>query len=161
MLLSGQRPTDCRARNLILVAESHGFRREPDLHPRAYDEQLYEDAAAAHDFLDRRHPETVEVALARPEVIGPAEAAERIVESGRVTLADAERIIKAAEDRGFAPATSGLPLLAIIERFDQCKAAVAYFWGAEPEVLNELLGDRARLAPTPDDAWIPCPTCGR
>lgn len=158
---AAENPTDRQARNLILVAEEHGFRRCPELHPRAYDAELHVDAAAARAFLERHHPTALADALLRPDPIGPEEAAERILESGTVSLADVESVIAAAEARGFVAPTNDLPLLAIVIRFDQGKAAVAFLWETEPATLGELLGDRTLLAPTPADAWIPCSSCGR
>lgn len=94
-------------------------------------------------------------------VVGELVAAERIVEGGRVTLADIDPIIRVAEARGFLAPTIELPRDPMTERFDTAKAAVAYLWQFDQAALEGVLGEVAQLAPTPDDAWIPCAWCGR
>jgi hypothetical protein len=145
---------DRQARNVILAAERHGFRREPDLHPRWYDALLHEDAEAARAFLTADQPILLAEALTHPETIPPREAAARIAD-GRASLADMERIIEAAEGLGFSVPVIDLPLHDVVKRFEQGEAAIAFLWEARPETLNELLGELALLAPTPDDAWFP------
>jgi hypothetical protein len=153
--------SDRELRNAIIAAEPHGFRREPDMHPRAYDADLREDGRDACAFLAERHPVLLREALGRPDPIGPEEAATRIMDSGRITCADTDPVIDAAERRGFVAPTTDLPLMPAMVRFDQAKAAVAYLWEFDQDALVDVLGDAALLAPTPDDAWFPCPSCGR
>ena len=153
--------SDCQARCAIVAAEQHGYHREAELHPRSYDARLREDGQAAHDFLAARLPAVVDEALSRPDPIGPETAAIRIVDDGRVSLADAELLIRAAAARGFVAPTIDLPLGPMMAQFETAKAAVAHLWRCDQAALEEVLADRALLAPTPDDAWIPCPSCGR
>jgi hypothetical protein len=83
------------------------------------------------------------------------------MDSGRITCADTDRVIDAAERRGFVAPTTDLPLTPAMVRFDTAAAAVAYLWEFDQGALVDVLGDTALLAPTPDDAWFPCPSCGR
>jgi hypothetical protein len=156
-----QRLTDCQARNVILAAESRGFRREPGLHARAYDQQLHDDAIDVYAFLTATTPEALRDALSRAEPIPADEAARRIMASGRVTFATVTIVLELAASRGFDPPVSDLPIRDDIRRWEQATAAVAFLWDTGFRALEDALGDAARLAPTPDDAWVPCPTCGR
>jgi hypothetical protein len=156
-----QRLTDRQARNVILVAESRGFRREPGLHARAYDHQLHNDATDGYAFLATTDPEALPDALSRPEPIPADDAAQRIMASGRVTFATVPIVLELAASRGFDPPVSDLPIREDIRRWQEATDAVAFLWDAESRALEQALGDAVRLAPTPDDAWVPCPTCGR
>jgi hypothetical protein len=76
----------------------------------------------------------------------------RITETGCFSVADADIVLRAATARGFQPPPSDLPLLAHAIHWDQARAAVAYFWEQDPEQLEALIGETARLAPLPDTA---------
>jgi hypothetical protein len=143
-----------QARATILAAESLGFEREPDLYPAHYDHGLHEDAQYAAEYLRERDPARLEAALASDEPILAQCAAWRITETGRFSLADADIVLRAATARGFQAPPSDLPLLANAIRWDQARAAVAYFWEQDPEQLEALIGEMARLAPLPDTARI-------
>lgn len=152
--------SDRRARTVIVAAERIGFRRPAGFHPRQYDAFLHEHAVAARTFLSDRHPSELDEALSQPDPLSADEAAERLT-NGRATLADVERIITAAEAIGFTAPQPELPLGDFLNRFEQGRAAVAFLWTTKPAILDDVLGEAALLAPTPDDAWIPCPTCGQ
>jgi hypothetical protein len=144
--------SDRQARATILAAESLGFEREPDLYPACYDHDLHEDARYAAEYLRERDPARLEAALARDEPILAQCAAWRITETGCFSVAHADIVLQAAIARGVQPPTSDLPLLAHAIHRDQARTAVAYFWEQDPEQLEALIGEMARLAPLPDTA---------
>lgn len=152
--------SDRQARATILAAESLGFEREPYLYAAWYDHDLHEDARYAAEYLRARDPARLEAALASNEPIPAQCAAWRITESGRFTLADADAVLQAATARGFQPPQTDLPLLPGAVLWDQARAAVAHLWEQDPEQLNELIGETARLAPLPDSARIAEGGCG-
>lgn len=162
--------SDRQARATILAAESLGFEREPDLYPVWYDHDLHEDAQYAAAYLRARDPARLEAALASNEPIPAQCAAWRITETGCFSLADADAVLQAATAGGFQPPQCDLPLLPDAVRWDQARAAVAHLWEQDPEQLDELIGEQARLAPLPDTARIDehgcrgypdCCRCGR
>jgi hypothetical protein len=77
------------------------------------------------------------------------------------SLADTGPVVQVAQERGFVAPTIDLPLGPMMEQFETATAAVAYLWEFDRSALGDVLGDAALLAPTPDDAWIPCSSCGR
>ncbi len=146
--------SDRQARATILAAESLGFEREPNLYPVSYDHGLHDDAHYAAEYLRARDPARLEVALASNEPISAQCAAWRITDTGHFSLADADAVRQATTARGFQPPQSGLPLLPDAVRWAQARAAVAHLWEQDPDQLNELIGETARLAPLPDSARI-------
>jgi len=104
------RLSDRQARAVIIAAERLGFEREPDLFAPWYDHELHEDARDAADYLRLRRPDALDKALVAGESIPADRAAYRITESGRFSFADAELVIRAADERGFTPPTPDLPL---------------------------------------------------
>ena len=146
--------SDRQARATILAAESLGFEREPDLYPAWYDHLLHEDAGDAAEYLRTRDPARLEAALASDEPIPAPCAALRITESGHFSFADADTVLQAAVTLGFEPPQPDLPLRPDAVLWDQARAAVAHFWAQDPQRLDELLGERARIAPLPDTARV-------
>ena len=147
--------TDRQARALIVAAEECGFEREPGLYERHYDATLHEDAVAAMEHLFVRDPGSLLAARSAPDPICPGTAARRIVNGGRVTAADAQVLLDAAAQRGFAPAGPSLPLGYYGELFERAEQAVAYFWAEDPDTLVQLVGPALRLAPLPENARRP------
>jgi len=148
------RPTisDRQARALIVAAEERGFEREPDLPERRYDATLREDAVAAMEHLFVQDAEALLAAQSAADPISPKVAARRITRGGRITAADAQVVLQAAEDRGFVPKGPDLPLGYYGELFEKAEEAVAYLWAEDPDELVALVGRAVRLAPLPESA---------
>jgi hypothetical protein len=144
--------SDRQARALIVAAEECGFERESDLYERQYDATLHEDALAAMENLFACDPEILLAARSAADPICAKTAARRIVQGGRVTAADAQVLLQAAQHRGFAPADPELPLGCYGELFQKAEDAVAFFWTEDPDALVELVGPALRLAPLPESA---------
>ncbi|MGH2839511.1 MAG: hypothetical protein ACRDKY_01645 [Solirubrobacteraceae bacterium] len=141
---------------MIVAAEARGFQREPDLYEGWYDHELHDDARFARDYLRARDPGALEDALVADECICPDCAARRITDSGHFTFGHVDLVLEAAIERGFTPPTADLPLMEYMVRWDQGRAAVAFFWERDPAQLAELIGDVARIAPLPPSARRPC-----
>lgn len=150
--VDARRISDRQARALIVAAEGCGFEREPDLHERQYDATLHKDALAAMEHLFVRDPEGLLAASSAADPICPKTAARRIVNGGRITAADAQVLLQAVQDRGFAPAAPGLPLGYYGELFEKAEEAVAFLWTEDPDTLVELVGPALLLAPLPESA---------
>jgi hypothetical protein len=146
--------SDRQARTVIIAAERLGFEREPDLYAPWYDHALHEDASDAARYLRLRDPDALREALVAEEPIRADCAADRITESGRFSLADADVVIRAATERGFTPPSTDLPLMPAMLTWDQAKASVAFLWERHPSYLAEVLGDLVRLAPLPASARV-------
>jgi hypothetical protein len=146
--------SDRQARAAIIAAERLGFEREPELYAAWYDHALHDDAGEAVEHLRSRDPDALRGALAAEEPIAADRAAERITDSGRFTLADADVVIRAATERGFTPAAGGLARLPSNATWDQARSSVAFLWEHHPGDLAELLGDVARIAPLPESARL-------
>jgi hypothetical protein len=151
-VFNGPRISDRQARALIVAAEERGFEREPDLPERRYDSTLREDALAAMEHLFVLDTQALLAARSAADPIDPKAAARRITRGGRITAADAQVVLQAAEERGFAPTGPDLPLGYYGELFERAEQAVAYFWAEDAEKLVDLVGPAVRLAPLPDSA---------
>ncbi len=147
--------TDRQARAVIVAAEQLGFEREPDLYEAWYHLDLHADAGYATQYLRERDPDALARALVADEVIPAEDAAIRITDSGRFSLADADRMIEVAAERGFTPPSSDLPLLPQVQTFERARAALAFMWERHPLDLTELFGEVVRLAPLPPTARNP------
>jgi len=149
------RLSDRQARAVIIAAERLGFEREPDLFAPWYDHELHEDARNAADYLRLRRPDALDKALVAGESIPADRAAYRITESGRFSFADAELVIRAADERGFTPPTPDLPLSPMTSTWDRARASVAFLWEEHPTILSDVIGELAQLAPLPAGAQCP------
>ncbi len=142
--------SDRQARTVIIAAERHGFERDPDLNAVWYDHLLHEDAEQALGYLQTHDPDALRDALVAAEPIPADRAAERITESGRFSLHDADVVIDVAKRCDFTPPTMDLPLLPMNLEWEQARASVAFLWEHHPALLSEAIGELAQLAPLPE-----------
>ena len=152
--------TDRQARAAIVAAEARGFLREPDLYEIWYHHLLHEDARYAVEHLRTHDPDALQEALIADECICPHCAALAITEASGFSLGQADLLVEAALERGFTPPSPGLPLTDWALRFDQGRAAAAYFWEEGPAQLRELIDDLAQVAPLPPERATRARTSG-
>jgi hypothetical protein len=156
-LRSMTRLTSRQARAVIVAAEADGFQRLPEQAWYCYDEELFEDASRALEFLRDRDPQTASRALEASDPI-PAWAAVERLTNERAGLSHEKSIAVAAvaSRHGFTPGTRRL-IRPGFEDYDTAREAIAFLWDKDPEVLEELF--ERRLAPLPETALAPCGRC--
>jgi hypothetical protein len=147
--------THREARAVLAEAEIHGFTRESGLIFWCYDARLHEDARRAVEHLRAIDGSPLEAALKAPDPVPGWVAAERITYHG-VQQDKIDAVIAAAIKRGFEPTTADLPLLC---HWDDMKLAIAYLWQHDPDVVDDIFGDHAVIAPLPASAITRCPSC--
>ena len=145
--------SDREARCAIVAAEARGFEREPDLHGTVYDHDLHVDAEEAAEFLRREDPAALEVALSSPDPLPTWAAVDRLMDEGKVSLADVRAIVEAALARGFEPAEPDPMIRLLVTReWEEARGHLAFLWDNHHDVLTEILGGAVRLAALPDTA---------